>query len=77
MRSRTLTRRWAMRGGGAAITAVALTAGMQAAVAGTAQATASRVPAVVNPYSPAYHHPYRHGVVPTIPAAAKDAPVGP
>jgi Putative Ig domain len=68
MRSPTLIRRWATRGSAAAFTAVALTAGMQAAVAGTAQAGGvPRAPAVVNPYSPAYHHPYRHGVVPTIP----------
>jgi serine protease len=50
---------------------VALTAGMQVAVAGTAQATAPPAPAVVNPYSPAYHHHYRHGVVPTIPQLRK------
>jgi serine protease len=60
-----------MRGSAAAFTAVALTAGMQAAVAGTAQATAPRAPAVVNPYSPAYHHLYRHGVVPAIPQQRK------
>ena len=67
MRSSVLIRRWVLRGSTAAFTAVALTAGMQAAAAGTAQATARRAPAVVNPYSPAYHHQYRHGVVPAIP----------
>src|SRR5215471_137376 len=67
MRSSVLIRRWVLRGSTAAFTAVALTAGMQAAMAGTAQATAPRAPAVVNPYSPAYHHQYRHGVVPAIP----------
>jgi serine protease len=69
MRSRTLIRRWAARGSVAAFTAVALTAGMQAALAGGAQASAHQAPSrVVNPYAPAYHHPYRHGAVPTIPA---------
>jgi len=71
MRSPTRIRRWAVRGSTAGLTAVALTAGMQVAVAGTAQATAARAPAVVNPYSPAYHHHYRHGVVPTIPQQRK------
>ena len=71
MRSSVLIRRWVLRGSTAAFTAVALTAGMQAAAAGTAQATARRAPAVVNPYSPAYHHQYRHGVVPAIPQQRK------
>src|SRR5690348_16031202 len=62
MRPRTINR-WAARGGAAAITAVALVTGMQ--VAG-AQASGHAQPRVVNPYSPAYHHAYRHGVVPTI-----------
>src|ERR1700680_1310720 len=36
-------------------------------------ATAATMPAPTtgNPYSPAYHHAYRHGVIPTIPQAAK------
>jgi serine protease len=63
-------RRWATRGTAAAFTAVALAAGMQAAVTG-AQASVRRPAHVVNPYSPAYHHPYRHGVVPTIPQMRK------
>jgi hypothetical protein len=71
MRSPTRISRWAVRGSTAGLTAVALTAGMQVAVAGTAQAAAARAPAVVNPYSPAYHHHYRHGVVPTIPQQRK------
>ena len=68
-------RRWAGHGVAAALTAIALTAGSQAALTGAqaavrpAQAAAS--PAVTNPYSPAYHHPYRHGVVPSIPRLAK------
>jgi hypothetical protein len=67
MRSRTPIRRWATRGSAAAFTAVALTAGMQAALAGGAQASPHQAPnRVVNPYSPAYHRAYRHGVVPTI-----------
>jgi len=66
MRSRTPLRRWAMRGSAAAFTAVALTAGMQMAVSGGATASVHHPASVVNPYSPAYHHAYRHGVVPTI-----------
>ncbi len=66
MRSRTPIRRWAMRGSAAAFTAVALTAGMQMAVTGGATASIHHPASVVNPYSPAYHHAYRHGVVPTI-----------
>src|ERR1051326_787296 len=66
MRSRTPLRRWAMRGSAAAFTAVALTAGMQMAVTGGATASVHHAASVVNPYSPAYHHAYRHGAVPTI-----------
>jgi len=63
MRPPTPIRRWATRGSAAAVTAVALVTGMQ--VAGTAaQAANHPTPRVVNPYSPAYHHAYRHGVVP-------------
>jgi serine protease len=43
---------------------------MQIAVAG-AQAAAVTSPTVNNPYSPAYHHAYRHGVVPTVGRLAK------
>ena len=73
MRSRTPIRRWATRGSAAAFTAVALVTGMQMAVTGGAQAAVHHAPAVVNPYSPAYHHAYRHGVVPTIPQQKKMA----
>jgi Putative Ig domain len=66
MRSRTPFGRWAARGGAAAFTAVALTAGMQMAVTEGATASVHHPASVVNPYSPAYHHAYRHGVVPTI-----------
>jgi serine protease len=40
---------------------------MQMAVTGGATASVHHPAPVVNPYSPAYHHAYRHGVVPTIP----------
>jgi hypothetical protein len=66
MRPRTPIRRWATRGSAAAVTAVALVTGMQ--VAGTgALASTHPTSRVVNPYSPAYHHAYRHGVLPTLP----------
>ena len=45
MRSRTPIRRWAIRGSAAAFTAVALTAGMQAALTGGAQASPRQAPA--------------------------------
>jgi serine protease len=70
MRPRTPIRRWATRGSTAAFAAVALVTGMQAAVAGAQAATAAN-PAVRNPYSPAYHHSYRHGVIPSIPQLKK------
>jgi serine protease len=66
MRSRTPLGRWATRGSAAAFTAVALTAGMQMAATGGAVASVHHPASVVNPYSPAYHHAYRHGVIPTI-----------
>ncbi len=65
MRPSTPIRRWAARGGTAAFTAVALATGMQVSLTG-AQAAVPHPSTVINPYSPAYHHPYRHGVVPTI-----------
>jgi len=70
MRPGTTTRRWATRGSFTAVAAIALLAGQQAAVTG-AQAAVAGSPAVTNPYSPAYHHAYRHGVVPTRPQLAK------
>ena len=60
--------RWAARGGTATVAAIALAGGMQA---GGAQASAAGPPATANPYSPAYHHPYRQGVIPTRPQLAK------
>jgi serine protease len=65
MRRSIPIRKWAASGGTAAFTAVALAAGMQAAATG-AQASLIAGHGVTNPYSPAYHHAYRHGVVPTI-----------
>ena len=72
MKLRSLSRRWAARGTVAAVTALTVTAGMQtaasaaadhsAAVAATTRSTAT---SPTDPYSPAYHHAYRHGVVPT------------
>jgi hypothetical protein len=41
--------------------------GLAAAAPAMAQSHASGGHGVVNPYSPAYHHGYRHGFVPTIP----------
>jgi hypothetical protein len=64
MRLRFPARRWTARGGTAVLAAAALAAGMQAAAPG-AQAATGGHPAVRNPYSPAYHHAYRGGVVPT------------
>jgi hypothetical protein len=67
MRPGNLIRRWAIRGSAAAVTAVALVAGMQAAAGTGAQASVHHpTPRVINPYSPAYHHAYRHGVTPTL-----------
>jgi len=60
--------RWAARGGTATVAAIALAGGMQT---GGAQASAAGPPATANPYSPAYHHPYRQGVIPTRPQLVK------
>ena len=70
MRPRHLVRSWAARGCTAVFAAVALAAAMQVAVAG-AQASAAGHPVVRNPYSPAYRHPYRGGVIPTRPQLPK------
>jgi hypothetical protein len=77
MKPRHHARRWAIRGSTAAVAAVALGAGLQVAAAGAQasatgpQAPATGHPAVRNPYSPAYNHPYRQGVIPTRPQLAK------
>jgi hypothetical protein len=70
MRPGTTIRRWATRGSLTAVAAFALLAGQQAAATG-AQAAVAGSPAVTNPNSPAYHHAYRHGVVPTRPQLTK------
>src|SRR5215467_5689141 len=77
MKSRHPALRWATRGSTAAVAAVALGAGLQVAATG-AQASAAGAPAPAvghpatrNPYSPAYNHPYRQGVIPTRPQLTK------
>jgi serine protease len=65
--------RWSLRGGTAALAALALAASPAAVTSAQAAASApatptSRSPAATNPYSPLYGHPYRQGVVPTISA---------
>jgi hypothetical protein len=70
MTLRTPIRRWITRGSFTMSAALALAAGtLAAATAATAATTPA--PTTGNPYSPAYHHAYRHGVIPTIPEAAK------
>jgi hypothetical protein len=69
-------RRWATHASTAVIAAVAVTTGLQLAIAG-AQASVTSLPAaatgtpVMNPYSPAYQHHYRYGAVPTLGQLAK------
>jgi Putative Ig domain len=60
----TSIRRWAIHGGITVFAALTLAAGMQAAAVAQ-DATTPTSGAVSNPYSPAYHHHYRYGVVPT------------
>ena len=57
-------RRLAIRSATAAFAAAVAVAGM-AVAAGGASASARPAAPVTNPYSPAYHHSYRHGVTPT------------
>ncbi|HEY3880774.1 MAG TPA: Ig domain-containing protein, partial [Trebonia sp.] len=54
----------AARSGTVMFAAVTLAAGMQ--LAAGAQTFSAGSPTVKNPYSPAYQHPYRHGVTPTL-----------
>ena len=70
MRPLTHARRPLARGVTAALGVAALAAGLTAA-APAAQAATAGSHAVSNPYSPAYQHPYRQGVVPTIPQLGK------
>ena len=69
MKFRGTGRRWAASSGIATVTLLVLAAGTQTAATAAVQHRASAPPA--NPYAPAYHHPYRHGAVPTRAAAAK------
>ena len=66
MKRHTRIQRLAARSAATVVTTVAVAAGMQFAITG-AQAAITGAPATANPYSPAYHHHYRHGVVPTVP----------
>jgi Putative Ig domain len=70
MSSSTRIQRWVTHGGLTLAAVLTLTLGSQAAGV-TAQAATPGAAPVVNPYSPAYQHSYRHGVVPTRAVAAK------
>jgi len=79
----TRARNWSARGGAAAVALLTVTAGTQAAAtaaqasragqAGTTSAAAATGSSPVNPFAPAYLHPYRRGAVPTRAAAARMA----
>ena len=78
----THARRWSARGVAAVVplasAGVLLAGAGTEAAASTARATTmpaavAGTPPVTNPYAPAYHHPYRHGAVPTRGAAARIA----
>jgi len=82
MRLGTHARRWSARGVAAVVplasAGVLLASAGTEAAASTARATTmpaavAGTPPVTNPYAPAYHHPYRHGAVPTRAAAARMA----
>jgi len=62
---RNRIRRFTTHSGAALITAMAIAAGPQAVVTG-AQASVTGGHPVTNPFSPAYLHTYRYGVVPTV-----------
>src|SRR5262245_4162957 len=69
MTARTTVASWAFRVGIAAAAAVLSAAGLAGAAGAHAAPTPSAhggAPPVVNPYSPAAGHSYRHGVLPTI-----------
>jgi serine protease len=70
MSSRTSIRRWVTHGGLTVAAALTLATGALGAVTGAQAATTGPAP-VTNPYSPAYHHSYRHGVTPTRAVEAK------
>jgi len=67
---RTPIRRRVTRGSITMFAALALASGTMAAVT-TAQAVTTPTPTTSNPYSPAYQHAYRRGVIPTIPQVTK------
>ena len=69
MSPRTSIRRRVTLGSFTAAAALTLAAGALAAATGAQAAT--RAAPVTNPYSPAYHHSYRHGVIPTIAVEGK------
>ena len=69
----TRARRWSARGGLAAIVLLASAGAQAAAAAAAPAAVTSGAPPAADPYAPAYHHPYRHGAVPTRGAAARMA----
>src|ERR1700724_705081 len=69
MTLRTQIRRWITRSFTMSA-ALALAAGTLA-TATAATAATMPAPATGNPSSPAYHHTYRHGVIPTLAVAAK------
>jgi hypothetical protein len=72
MNFRTPVRSRTALGAAAALAALALTAGSQAALAGTgAPGAAAAARPAADPYAPAYQHPYRHGAVPTSTALAQ------
>jgi len=71
---RTAARRRGGRATLAAVAGVALASGITMSAASPAMAAApgpSSAASAVNPYSPAYQHPYRHGALPTIQTLAK------
>jgi hypothetical protein len=70
MKPLTPRRRLAVRTATAAFAAVVAAGGMTVGAAAASVPGAAPVP-VSNPYSPAYHHNYRHGVVPTTSEYAK------
>jgi serine protease len=61
----TPRRRLAVRAATAAFAAVAAAGGMSVAAGVAGASVSATAPAATNPYSPAYHHAYRRGVVPT------------
>src|SRR5579862_5196436 len=65
MRFRIPATRRGTRGSVAALAALTAVVGVTAATQPHGSSPVRPAP-VVNPYSPAYHHPYRHGAVPTL-----------